>query len=65
MTKAEACRLRKLAIAHLNTSKVQSIKKQLCEIFIDRKQKKDCMTAFDKNFIKSYIHSRQNLNYSI
>ncbi len=65
MTKAEACRLRKLAIAQLNTSKVQSIKKQLCEIFIDRKQKKDCMTAFDKSFVKSYIHSRQNLNYSL
>jgi hypothetical protein len=58
MTKSE---LRKLAIKHLNENKnVQSIKKQLCEQFIDRKQKKDCMTAFDKSFIKSFISSREN-----
>ena len=65
MTKAEAYkRVKKLAIAHLNTNKVQSIKKQLCENFIDRKQKKDCMTAFDKRFVKSYIQTRQKLNNS-
>ena len=58
MTKSE---LRKLAIKHLNKNKnVQSIKKQLCEQFIDRKQQKDCMNAFDKSFIKSFISSRKN-----
>jgi hypothetical protein len=62
MTKRE---LRKLAIKHLNKNKnVQSIKKQLCEQFIDRKQKKDCMTAFDKSFIKSFISSRENQMYN-
>ena len=57
MTKHE---LKKLAIKHLNTNKVQSIKKQLCNNFIDRKQKKDCMTEFNKSFIKSFICARQN-----
>ena len=62
MTKSE---LRKLAIKHLNKNKnVQSIKKQLCEQFIDRKQKKDCMTAFDKSFIKSFISSSENQMYN-
>ena len=57
MTKKE---LTKLAIKHLNSKKVKSIKKQLCENFIDKKQKKDCMTAFDKSFIKSFIYSYEN-----
>jgi len=56
MTKTE---LVKLAIKYLNTKKVQSIKKQLCANFIDIKEKKDCMTEFDKSFIKSFIHSHQ------
>ena len=56
MTKSE---LRKLAIKYLNKKDVQSIKKQLCEQFTERKQKKDCMVAFDKSFIKSFISSRQ------
>lgn len=59
MTKSE---LRKLAIKHLNSKKVQSIKKKVCEQFTDIKQKKDCMTAFDKSFIKSFIFSHQNKN---
>jgi len=57
VTKSE---LRKLAIKHLNKKNVKSIKKQLCEQFVDRKQKEDCMTAFDKNFIKSFISSHEN-----
>jgi hypothetical protein len=57
MTKSE---LRELAIKHLHNKNIQFIKKQLCKQFIDNKQKKDCMTAFDKNFIKSFISSRQN-----
>jgi 3,4-dihydroxy-2-butanone 4-phosphate synthase len=57
MTKSE---LKKLAIKHLNSKNVKSIKKQLFEQFIDRKQKKECITAFDKNFINSFISSRQN-----
>jgi hypothetical protein len=61
MTKSE---LRKIAIKHLNNKNVQSIKKQLCEQFIDKKQKKDCMSAFDKSFIKSFISSRENQMYN-
>jgi len=61
VTKSE---LRKLAIKHLNNKNVKSIKKQLCEQFVDRKQKKDCITAFDKSFIKSFISSRQNQMYN-
>ena len=57
MTKTK---LIKLAIKHLNSKKVQSIKKQLCEKFIDIKEKKDCMSAFDDSFVKSFIHSHQN-----
>ena len=59
MTKNELRELMKLAIKHLNSKKVQSIKKQLCANFIDIKEKKDCMTEFDKSFIKSFIHSHQ------
>lgn len=51
--------LRKIAIKQLKNKKVQSIKKHLCNQFIDRKQKKDCMIAFDKSFIKSFISSRK------
>jgi hypothetical protein len=57
MTKSE---LRKLAIKELNRRKVQSIKKQLCKQFTDKKEQKDCMTAFDKSFIQSFISSREN-----
>jgi hypothetical protein len=57
LTKSE---LRKLAIKHLNNKNVKSIKKQVCEQFVDRKQKKDCITAFDKSFIKSFINSLEN-----
>jgi hypothetical protein len=57
MTKKE---VKNLAIKQLKTKKVQSIKKQLCENFTDKKQKKDCMTAFDKSFIKSFIYSYEN-----
>jgi hypothetical protein len=57
MTKKE---VKDLAIKQLKTKKVQSIKKQLCENFTDKKQKKDCMTAFDKSFIKSFIYSYEN-----
>jgi hypothetical protein len=55
MNKSE---LRKLAIKHLNGKNVQSIKKQLCAKFTDTKNKNDCMTAFDKSFIKSFMDSR-------
>jgi hypothetical protein len=61
MTKSE---LRKIAIKHLNNKNVQSIKKQLCEQFIDKKQKKDCMSACDKSYIKSFISSRENQMYN-
>lgn len=57
MTKKE---LKDLAIKQLKSKKVLSIKKQLCENFTDKKQKKDCMTAFDKSFIKSFIYSYEN-----
>lgn len=57
MTKSE---LRKLAIKELNTKKVQSIKKLVCKQFTDKKEQKDCMTAFDKSFIQSFISSREN-----
>ena len=50
----------KLAKKTLKTEKVQKMKKQVCQQFVDGKQKKDCMTAFDKSFIKSFIYSRQN-----
>lgn len=52
--------LRVLAIEKLNTKEVKNIKKQICKIFSDRKQKKDCITEFDKNFIKSFIRAREN-----
>ena len=47
----------KLAIKKLRTKEIQILKKQLCQIFINKKQKKDCMTEFDKSFIKSFIYS--------
>ena len=52
--------LKKLAIKQLKNKKVQSIKKHLCNQFIDKKQKKECMIEFDKSFIKSFISSRKN-----
>jgi hypothetical protein len=52
--------LRDLAIEKLNTKEIKNIKKQICQMFTERKQKKDCISAFDKNFIKSFIRARQN-----
>jgi len=57
MNKSE---LTKMAIKKLNTKPIKNIKKQLCQNFIDKKQKKDCITEFDKAFIKSFIRSYQN-----
>lgn len=51
--------LRKIAIRELNKKNVQSIKKLFCEQFTDKKQKKDCITEFDKSFIKSFISACQ------
>ena len=45
----------KLATKQLNNKNNKTFKKKICKQFIDRKQKKDCMTAFDKKFIKSFI----------
>ena len=54
--------LKHLAIEKLNTKEIKNIKKQICQKFkfIDIKHKKDCMSAFDKNFIKSFISTHEN-----
>jgi hypothetical protein len=52
--------LKELAIEKLNTNEIKKIKKQMCEMIIDAKQKKECMSEFDKNFIKSFIRAREN-----
>jgi hypothetical protein len=54
MNKIELIRM---AIEKLNSKPVKNIKKQLCQNFIDKKQKKDCITEFNKSFIKSFIRS--------
>ena len=56
--------LKRFAIKELNTKKVQNIKKQLCNQFIDNKQKRDCMKSFNKSFIKSFISSYQKKIHS-
>jgi predicted RNase H-like nuclease len=54
--------LKNLAIKKLNSKEIKEIKKKLCKTFTDRKERKECITAFDKNFIKSFIRSYQNKN---
>jgi hypothetical protein len=49
--------LKKLALKKLNSREVKNYKKQICDQFTDKKQKKDCMTAFDKSFVKSFMNS--------
>ena len=49
--------LKRFAIKELNTKKVQNIKKQLCNQFIDNKQKRDCMKSFTP-FLISNAHFR-------
>jgi hypothetical protein len=49
--------LRQLAIKSLNSKQVKLIKKQLCEQFIDKKEKNNCINAFNKSFIKSFMIS--------
>ena len=51
--------LRKLAIKKLNTKEIQKIRKQLCDQF-SGEEKKKCMDAFNKSFIKSFIKSAQS-----
>jgi hypothetical protein len=52
--------LKELAIEKLNTNEIKNIKNKMCQPIIDAKQKKECMSAFDKNFIKSFIRAREN-----
>ncbi len=52
--------LKKLAIKHLKNKQIKMFKKQLCQNFIDEKQRKECISEFNKNFIKSFIDSYQN-----
>jgi hypothetical protein len=49
--------VKRMAIKNLNTKPVQNIKKQLCRLYINEKEKRNCSTIFDKSFIKSFIHS--------
>jgi len=49
--------LRQLAIKSLNSKQVKSIKKQLCKQFIDKNEKNNCINAFNKSFIKSFMLS--------
>lgn len=51
--------LRRLAIRHLNTKKVQSIKKRIGKQIIDKKERREFDAGFDKGFIKSFISTRQ------
>jgi hypothetical protein len=51
--------LRQLAIKSLNSKQVKSIKKQLCEQFIDKKEKINCINAFNKSFIESFMLSHK------
>jgi len=55
--------LRKLAIKKLNSKGVKNFKKQLCQHFTG-KEKEDCINAFNKNFVKSFMKTAQN-NLSI
>jgi hypothetical protein len=54
--------LKQLAIKSLNSKQVKSIKKQLCEQFIDKKEKINCINAFNKSFIKSFMISHKLKN---
>ena len=51
--------LKKLAIAKLNTKKVQNIRKQVCQYFSGEEQKK-CIHSFNQSFIESFIQSAQH-----
>ena len=46
-----------LAIQKLNTKEIKTLKKHLGQTIHDKKQKKECMNEFDKNFIKSFVLS--------
>jgi len=48
----------KIAYKHLNSKKMKNIKKRLFAEITDNKQKEECMYAFDKNFIISYVNTR-------
>jgi hypothetical protein len=52
--------LRKIAIKHLNTKKVQSIKKGFAKQITDKKERREFEIGFDKGFIKSFISTRRN-----
>ena len=52
--------LKDLAIEKLNTNEIKNIKNKMCQAIIDTKQKKECISAFNKNFIKSFIRAREN-----
>jgi hypothetical protein len=51
--------LQKLAIKKLNSKEIKEIKKRMCKTIMDKKEKRECISAFNKNFIKSFIRSKQ------
>lgn len=53
-------KLQEMAIEKLNSKEITNIKKQLCQMFINNKEKENCIREFDKSFIKSFIISYQN-----
>jgi hypothetical protein len=48
-------KLLRLALKALQTDEVLHIKQQLCQIFSDKQQQRDCIQEFDKHFVKSFI----------
>ena len=52
--------LKELAIKKLHSKKVKDIKSKICQSFSDKKQKRECIAAFDKNFISAFIRSRKS-----
>ena len=55
--------IKALAVKKLQTKEVQSIKKNVCGIFPDKKNIKACESAFSKEFIKSFTDSYKQTHH--
>ncbi len=49
-----------MALKELNKSYIKKLKKQLCQQFINDNDKKECIKAFNKNFVSSFVSKAMN-----
>jgi hypothetical protein len=51
-----------LALRELNKTYIKNYKKELCKLFTNDIDKKECIKAFNKSFVSSFVNRVVELN---